>query len=351
LLSDPAQHGARILLVDDNAANLAFLESLLTYSGYEQVRKTNSPFEAIQIFTEWHPHMMLLDIHMPGMTGYEVMDNLRAKGLDEELTPILIFTADCTPETRRRALDAGAADFITKPGEATEILLRVRNFLRMRDMYERLNAQNHNLEDLVAERTLALEQAQEEMIERLARAVEYRDDETGGHAMRVGRLSASIAERLGFNSEDVRRLRLASFVHDIGKIGIPDAILLKAGRLDDNEYQTMREHTRIGSSLLGKGSSSLVRAAESVSISHHERWDGTGYPNGLAGEDIPIFGRIVSVADVYDALVSRRPYKEPMSHEGAVQEITKCAGSQFDPRVVEAFLSVADELLLSEAAA
>jgi putative two-component system response regulator len=331
--------------VDDNATNLAFLESLLGYSGYTDIRKTTDALAALEIYSEWHPQMIILDIHMPRMTGYEVLAALRAKGLEDELTPVLIFTADCTPETRRRALDAGAADFLTKPGEATEILLRVRNFLRMRDMYERLNDQNHTLEDLVAERTRELEKAQEEMIERLAHAVEYRDDETGGHAMRVGKLSAAIAEKLGFDVEDVRRVKLASFVHDIGKIGIPDAILLKAGKLDDDEYRTMREHTRIGSSLLGHGSCPLVIAAESVSISHHERWDGAGYPSGLAGEDIPIFGRIVAVADVYDALVSKRPYKAAMSHDDAVAEIVRNSGKQFDPNVVDAFVEIVARVL------
>ncbi len=347
LLSDIQLLESRILVVDDNIANVLFIEQLLELAGYTDVRSTTSSEESLTIFYEWQPQLVILDLHMPGLTGYDVLQQIRA--VDEEIyTPVLVFTADVTSDTRRRALEIGASDFLTKPGDATEILLRVRNFLRLRHMIERAHDQNLALESRVKERTYELQTAYEEVYHHLAKAGEYRDDDTGEHAGRVSKLSGQIAREYGLSEELASNIELASALHDLGKIGIPDSILLKPGKLTEEEYDVMKTHTTIGANVLHGTSSAILRLAQKIAISHHERWDGRGYPNGTSGEHIPIGGRIVAVADTFDAIVSKRPYKESKLPDEALQEILKCSGHQFDPSVVAAFERVYNKLQSEE---
>jgi putative two-component system response regulator len=265
------------------------------------------------------------------------MEQLGAILGEERRMPFLVLTADVNEETKRRALSVGARDFLTKPLDQTELLMRVRNLLQVQYLQTRLLTQNATLEGQVAERTRDLEQARLEVLDRLALAAEYRDDDTQQHAWRIGRTSALLAAALDLPEADVELIRRAAPLHDLGKIGIPDAILLKPERLSDGEFQLMKTHTTIGAEILSGSSSPLLLMAEQIALTHHERWDGHGYPNGLSGEQIPLPGRIVAVADVADALAHARPYKDAWRVERVVAEILNQAGSQFDPAVVEAF--------------
>ncbi len=337
-VSDQRLKAAKILIVDDHEANVALLEGYLEeLGGYTSVRSTTDPRTIFMRYAEQEPDLILLDLHMPELDGFEVLRQLRLIVPGESYLPVLVLTADITSETKRRALEAGAKDFLTKPFDPTEVLLRIRNLLETRFLHA-------HLADLVHERTAQLEAAQAEILERLAVSAEYRDDMTGEHTRRVGDLAARIAAYLGLPPDEVALIREAGPLHDVGKIGIPDTILLKPGRITPEEFEQMKTHTTIGAKILSSGHSALVRLAEVIALSHHERWDGTGYPLGLSAEAISLPARIVAVADVFDALTHERPYKEAWPVAKAVAEIRAQAGRQFDPRVVEAFLSLPDAL-------
>ena len=335
----------RILAVDDEESNLLLLRRILERAGYTQVATTREPGQVARMFLESRPDLVLLDLHMPGMDGFEVMERLAPLTDEGEGVPFLVLTADATEETKRRALSVGARDFLTKPVDHIELLLRVRNLLQVQQLQQRLRKQNASLEDEVAERTRDLEQARLEILERLTLAAEYRDDDTQEHAWRIGRTCALLAVALGRPQEQVDLIQRAAPLHDIGKIGIPDAVLLKPGKLTDEEFDVIKTHARIGAEILSGSQSPLLRLAQRVAITHHERWDGNGYPGGLSGDAIPLAGRIVAVADVFDALTHERPYKQAWPVEKAVAEILTQAGRQFDPSVVEAF-STLDHLKL-----
>jgi putative two-component system response regulator len=283
------------------------------------------------------PDLVLLDLHMPQVDGFELMQRLGTLIDAGSDVPFLVLTADTTEETRRRALSVGARDFLTKPFDHTELLLRVRNLLQVKQLQDRLRETNTTLKAEVAERTRDLDQARLEVLERLARATEYRDDDTQEHAWRIGRVSALLALELGRPDHEVQLIRRAAPLHDIGKIAIPDAILLKPGKLSDDEFEVIKTHTTIGGAILSGSPSRLLRLAEQIALTHHERWDGRGYPIGLTGEGIPLAGRIVAVADVFDALTHQRPYKQAWPVDNAVDEILSQAGRHFDPSLVDAF--------------
>ena len=329
----------RILIVDDDAANVHFLERLLAHDGYENVLTAMSGAAALGKAIGDQPDLILLDLHMPGINGYEVLDTLRSSGGAGVYIPILVYTADITLEARKRALELGASDFLTKPGDAHEILLRVKNFLVVRRLHLQLSMRNETLEEMVRDRTRELEESQIEIVERLAQAGERRDDDTGEHTQRVGELSGAIAQAMGLPDQMVQLLKLTARLHDLGKIGVPDSILLKPGRLTSDEYKEMQLHCMSGAKILSDGRTHLLQMAARIARSHHERYDGTGYPDGLSGEAIPIEARIVSVADVFDALTHARPYKPAWEFSAAIAEIKSQSGRQFDPKVVEAFLS------------
>lgn len=335
---EPAAHPeARILILDDQQENLRLLERLLQRSGYREVRTLNDSRQALDLYLEWRPDLVLLDLHMPGMDGFEVMAQLQPH-LGEGYLPILILTGDQRVETKHRALSSGAADFVDKPFDVLEVLLRIRNLLQLRFLHASLRDQNSVLEESVRRRTTELEAARLEVLERLALAAEYRDDATGEHTRRVGALAARVGEVMGLEWQSVDHLRRAAPLHDVGKIAIPDAILLKPAPLTTAEFEVMKAHTTVGANLLSNGRSELIRTAETIALSHHERWDGTGYPHGLAGERIPLPARIVAVVDFYDALSHARPYRAAWSVERVRMELQAVAGTHLDPAIAEMFL-------------
>ncbi|HEY3782944.1 MAG TPA: HD domain-containing phosphohydrolase [Fimbriimonadaceae bacterium] len=350
MLSERIIRESRILIIDDESANVELLQRILEWAGYANVIPLCDPTKAFVVAENCKPDIILLDLHMPVMNGFELLQQIREQVTGSKYVPILVFTADINPESKKKALELGANDFLTKPGDATEIMLRVRNFLETRHLHRQLQDQNLDLEQKVQERTQALETARLEALEKLARAAEFRDDDTGEHAKRVGATAVGIAEQLGWAHIDVEELRMAAPLHDIGKIGLPDSILLKPGKLTDEEFEVMKRHTRIGASILGDSESPVLQLAKMIAMAHHEWWDGTGYPGGLGGEEICLAARIVAVADVFDALTHARPYKEAWPEQDAEAEISKCAGSHFDPQVVEAFLAMRQKYGVARAA-
>ena len=341
----------RVLIVDDEAPNILLLEKTLKKAGFANVQSTTDSREVLSIFSEFQPDILLLDLNMPDLTGFEVMEQLR--GLVDKNTyfPILVLTADPTPLMKQQALAYGARDFLSKPFDLTEVLLRIKNLLETRFLYLQLHEQNEALEVKVRDRTRELEETQVESLHRLALAAEFRDDDTGQHTQRVGHVSALLAKALGLADDVVQLVRLAAPLHDVGKIGIPDIVLLKPDQLTAVEIQVMITHTIIGARILSGSKSPLLQLAEQIALTHHECWDGKGYPLGRRGDDIPLAGRIVSVADVFDALTHRRPYKEAWPASDAATEIERLGGSKFDPRVVTAFLKLFRDGFIKEDAA
>ncbi len=333
----------RILVVDDQEPNVRFLERLLAHAGATEVRSTLDSRAVPSLVRDFEPDLILLDLSMPFVDGFTVLAQLQTMLPTGTYLPVLVVTADITPEAKRHALRAGARDFLTKPVDPIEVILRSNNLLETRALHQQLQLQNQRLEEKVQNRTRDLHDAHLETLERLAMASEYRDDATGEHIHRVGRHAALVAQALDLPPHDVSLIGLAAPLHDIGKIGIPDQILLKPGRLTAEEFEVMKAHTTIGARILAGGRSDLVRMARDIALCHHERWDGTGYPRGLLAEAIPIAGRIVAGCDVFDALTHTRPYKPAWSVEDALDEVGRQAGRQFDPAVAEAFLYVVRE--------
>lgn len=330
---------AEIVLVDDEASTLRLLTHVLARKNLGRVTATADPREALQLCLWREPDLIVLDLHMPHMHGVSFLRELKSALLGAECPPVIVVTGDASSEAMEAAFTAGARDFLTKPLDSREVILRVRNQLEIRFLAREVQKRNEELEQRVQERTRHLHQAQVEILERLARAAEYRDDDTGEHAKRVGEMSAQIADILGLPAEDVELIWRAATLHDVGKIGVTDTILLKPGKLTEAEMSVMKTHAEIGAAILSGGDSPYMRMAERIALSHHERWDGTGY-RGIAGEAIPLEGRIVAVADVFDALIHERPYKDAWPIEEAVALIKSQRGQQFDPMVVDAFLQV-----------
>ena len=341
--SDTGPAEARIVILDNEPANVEFLHHVLESEGYGELINATDAEEAAGQLDELRPDLIVLDLMMPGFDGFDFMRVLREWVSADDYLPVLVVTADTSAETRRRALSAGASDFLTKPLSPAEVRLRVRNLIHTRFLHEQLRTHNVELEERVTERTLELEEARQEILDRLARAAEFRDDDTGQHTQRVGRLAGRLAQVLELPEEQVDLIRKAAPLHDVGKIGIPDSILLKEGRLTAEERTLMETHTAIGARILSGSRYPLLQLAEEIAMSHHERWDGGGYPSGTAGDQIPMSGRIVSVADVFDSLTHARPYKAAWTVRDALKEIGEQAGRQFDPDVVEAMLRVAPE--------
>jgi putative two-component system response regulator len=334
---DPGLSDLRILVVDDEPNNVILLTGILKQAGYTRVESTTDPTEIVGMFTREAADLVLLDMHMPEIDGLELMRRLGPLTADGRRVPLLVLTADRSEDTKRRALACGARDFLGKPYNQTELLLRVKNLLQVRALQNQLHERNMALEDAVANRTSELEQARLEILARLALAAEYRDDATQQHAWRIGCSSALIASRLRLPDETVELIERAAPLHDVGKIGVPDAVLLKAGALTASERRRIQEHTTIGAEILSGSETPVLRLAEEIALTHHERWNGDGYPRNLQREEIPLAGQIVAVADVFDALTHDRPYKPAWPVNQAVDEICQQAGEHFDPRVVGAF--------------
>lgn len=333
-------HNAKFLIVDDQEYNISLLQRILTRAGYTNLIATTNPLELEDLYAEHRPDIVLLDLHMPEMDGFTALQALREWTPEGEYLPILVLTADVTPEARKRALHEGANDFISKPFDRTEVVLRIQNFLATRFYHLQMQERNQDLEQRVRERTKELELAQAEILDVLGRTAEYRDDETGQHTKRVGDLSERIALGMGLAPEEAAIIGRAAPLHDIGKIGIPDGILLKPGRFTPEEFAKMKEHADIGANILKGSVFPVLQTAGVIALTHHEKWNGTGYPGGMSGEDIPLVGRIVAIADFYDALTHERPYKRAWTNEEAIAEIKAQSGLHFDPRVVEVFLSI-----------
>ncbi len=334
--------GAHVLLVDDQELNLRVLRHVLERAGLADIETTQDPWAVTGLVSKRTPDLIVIDLHMPGLDGFGVMDELRPQLDAAGYLPILVLTADVTDDARRRALEGGARDFLTKPIDPIEVILRTRNLLETRLLYQELERQNVDLEERVQQRTAEVEAANLETLDRLARTAEYRDDQTGRHVERVGRVSALIARQLGLDEDVVRLLRRAAPLHDLGKIAIPDAILLAPRKLEPAEFEEMKTHTTIGARILSGSQSTLLQLAERIALTHHERWDGRGY-HGLAADDIPLASRIVGLADVFDALTHERPYKSAWPVDLAVAELRSGRGSHFDPAVVDAFMQLVPE--------
>jgi putative two-component system response regulator len=326
----------RIMVVDDEPTTSAALRRALEGIGFRDIVVLDGGEAALAAVVETPPDLMIMDLHMPGMDGFAVLEALRPLLTGDGFLPVLVVTGDQLWEHRQRALRIGAKDFLNKPFDVAELGARVLNLLETRKLHLQMRDSNALLEVRVRDRTRQLGLAKDEILFRLARAAEYRDDVTGRHAERVGVAAALLGEGLGLGAAACETLRRSAPLHDVGKIGIPDSILLKPGRLTEVEMQIMRRHTLIGADLLANSTSEIIEDARVVALTHHERWDGGGYPHGLAGERIPIQGRLVALADALDALTHERPYKRAVPFEEAAERLVAEAGSAFDPNVVEA---------------
>jgi len=330
----------RILVVDDEPANTRLLGALLEGWGYRHILALTDSRRVTETVKRVRPDLLLLDLHMPHVSGSALMRELEDLFIGPTPLPILVLTSDTSSEAIRRALASGARDFVTKPFDQEEVRLRVANLLETRLLQLRAKAHGDLLEDRVRQRTAQIEKARFDLLRRLAIAGEYRDDVTDQHAQRIGHTSGLLACAMGLPEREVQRILHAAPLHDIGKIAVPDAILLKPGRLTAQEFEAIKTHPAVGARILGGSKSRLLRTAAEIAATHHERWDGQGYPRGLVGEAIPLSGRIVAVADVFDALTRERPYKPAWPAEEAVAEIVAQGGRQFDPWVVAAFQKI-----------
>ena len=336
---------ANILIVDDQAINVKLLEKILKQAGYTNLFSTMDSRQAVPLFIEHDIDILLLDIRMPHMDGFEVMAEL-SSSISSDYLPILVLTAELTSEVRAKSLENGAKDFLTKPFDQLEVLQRIHNILEVRLLYKKVRLQNETLEDEVKKRTIELENSRYEVIERLGQAAEFKDNETGNHILRMSKYSRLLAKARGLSEDEVDLIFLAAPMHDIGKIGIPDNVLLKPGKLDADEWAIMQTHVALGAELLsGSDEIPLMKIAQNIALTHHEKWDGSGYPNGLSGEDIPIEGRICALCDVFDALTSERPYKKAWSVEDTMNLIREESGRHFDPALVPLFESILDQVL------
>ena len=360
----------RVAIIDDEPINIDLLELYLADSGYQQFQPITDSREAIDRLRSEPPDVVLLDLMMPHVSGFDILEIMRSDP-HLKLLPVIILTAASNPESKLRALELGVSDFLSKPVDPSELLLRLRNTLASKALQDHLADYSAKLERDIAKRTAELEASRQEAIHCLARAAEYRDDDTGKHVVRVGRYVAILAAQLGFSRTRIALLEQASQLHDVGKIGIPDAVLLKRGKLDSAEFDMIKEHckfgrkiiepmsdtewselrtrTNAGQDITSIGSSPIMRLAAIIAETHHEKWDGSGYPHGLAGEDIPIEGRITAVADVFDALSSSRPYKHAFPLQECIQIMEDGRGKHFDPRVLTALFDSLETILRVQA--
>ena len=337
-------------MVDDDDRLRRILEVRLTAMGHDVILAVDGE-DALEKARLESPDLVLLDVMMPKMDGFTTARRLKASPETADI-PIVMVTALSDVQDRVRALEAGADDFLTTPVETSELKARVGSLLKVKAHNDHMRTWQHTLETEVARQTealrLALHQVQEtalDTIHRLARAAEYRDEDSGDHVQRVSSYAAAIARKLGHPESFAQILLYAVPMHDVGKIGVPDRILLKPGRLDDEERRIMRMHVGIGASILSGSDSDMLQMAETIALTHHEKWDGTGYPHGLRGEAIPLAGRIAAIADVFDALCSKRSYKDAFPDEQALGIIRSEAGQHFDPVVAQAFLAIETEIL------
>lgn len=335
----------RIQIVDDNDTNLMLFEQIaLRVADDVSVECFADPVKALDDARAKLPDLILVDYMMPVMDGHEFLAEVRKLPGGRDV-PIVMVTAAGERSVRQKALELGATDFLTKPVDPTEVRVRLNNLLALRRSHLRLSDRNRWLADEVRKATQAIFAREHELVVRLSRAAEFRDPETGGHIQRMAHYSELIARGLGLAPDLCDLILRAAPMHDVGKLGIPDGILLKPGRLDEQEFLVMKRHPEIGHAILDGSASQLIAMGAEIALTHHEKWDGTGYPKGMAGGDIPLTGRVVAVADVFDALTSERPYKMAWSVERARDFLVEGKGTHFDPACVESFLAAWDEVL------
>lgn len=349
------------MIVDDEPINIKLIQKYLRDDGYQDFVSTSDSRQAVDLVRKEKPDIIILDVVMPHVTGLNILGVIRNDPALSHL-PILIVTASVDEQTKTDALELGATDFLHKPVKPTELLPRVRNSLVLKAHHDQLAAYSKRLEAEVAQRTADLVQYREEVIHVLACAAEYRDQETGNHVLRVGRYCGIIARELGCSEADAELIEQAAILHDAGKLAISDAILRKPGKLTEDEFAMMKQHCLYGERILKAQPSEqnqpfhqrnpkisirspILRMAAVIARTHHERWDGTGYPDNLSGDKIPVAGRITAVADVFDALSSKRCYKEAMPIEKCLRILVEERGKHFDPRVVDAFLARIEDVL------
>lgn len=333
-------YASKILIVDDKPVNVMLLEELLDEEGYTNVISTTDSREVVDLYKNEEIDIILLDIRMPYLDGIQVMKQLAEVVGKSDYLPILVLTAQTDMETRQQALAAGARDFITKPFQPWEVTQRIHNMLETRWFYNSHRNRADILEEEVRKRTQQIRDTQLEIINRLGRAGEYRDNETGAHVVRMSKSCRLLALAAGLGDEFASRILHASPMHDVGKIGVPDQILLKPGRLDDAEREVMCRHVEIGVDIIGEYDNPMIEMARRIALTHHEKWDGTGYPNKLKAEEIPIEGRIAALCDVFDALTSERPYKEAWSIEKAIKFLEENKETHFDPELTDLFIGI-----------
>lgn len=333
---------ARILVVDDQPGNVRLLEVFLADAGYRRVEGLTDSTQVLESLDREPADLILLDMRMPVLDGLGVLTLLR-DAIHQEGLQVIVLTAQTERETRLAALERGARDYLVKPFDNEEVLFRIHNALETRFLYQDRDNEAERLEALVEERTQMLVETQFELVRCLARAGEFRDNDTGSHILRVSIGCHMLAQAAGLPRKEVELIRYASMMHDIGKIGVSDRVLLKPAKLTPEEFEHMKSHCAVGVEILGDYEADVTRMARDIALTHHERWDGAGYPRGLKGEEIPVTGRITAIIDVYDALISTRPYKQAMSVEEALTMIREGSGHQFDPRLVEHFFAIQDE--------
>jgi putative two-component system response regulator len=332
------------LLVDDSRSVLDFLKRFVEADGMVQATAFTDPLRALESAMQREYDIVLVDFEMPKMDGITLIRELRSLAKFTDI-PIAMITSIENDDVRMKALEAGATDFLAKRPQSLEMKMRLRNLIRLGLAVRKLNDRAADLASEVAAATLKLQEREEEIILRLALAVEYRDNDTGEHTLRVAKYSRIIAEQLGLSPRLCRDIYLAAPLHDVGKVAIPDNILLKPGRLTDSEMAIIRTHAAIGHRILADSHCELIQIGAEIAVAHHERWDGAGYPNGLSADNIPIAARVVAVADVFDALMSKRPYKDPTSLADARNYLEGQKGRHFDPSCVDAFLARWDQVV------
>ncbi|MBI1367398.1 MAG: response regulator [Planctomycetes bacterium] len=363
---DDRANELRIVVIDDDRISLSVVTGQLRESGFINVVGYTDPLDGLRDIEADPLCVVLVDLLMPDITGLQIIQQLKAKERTASI-PVLMLTASGSHSNRTKALRLGVTDFLTKPCDPVELTARTRNAATIRLYHDRLARRARRLESEVRSRTKLLTLTRRQVVECLARAGEFRDNDTGRHVLRVGRYSTIIAEAMCCDRNFIESIELAAQLHDVGKIGIPDAILLKPDKLTEEEFDLMKQHavrgsrvfeqmspsemqrvqrhTELGADIIGDTGFDLLELARQISLTHHERWDGTGYPLGLAGEDIPLAGRIVAVADVFDALSSRRPYKPAIPREHCFEIMNEQRYRHFDGQVLDAFLGCVPQII------